>query len=128
MDTEELKNIQIAFKYRKSTSIPFTDLGNGERFINDHAEDVIFCSDQKSWYVWDDSLWVESEQRVRQLAKQTTRNIPTEAVSSPEMVQKIITWQKSSEAMPRQNAILEAASFDQNSSPIFDIHQGHQSF
>ena len=122
LDTEELKNIQnSALKYRKSTSIPFTDLGNGERFINDHAEDVIFCSDQKSWYVWSDAYWVVSEQRVRQLAKQTTRNIPIEAVSSPEMVQKIITWQKSSEAMPRQNAMLEAASFDPKIAQPFSI-------
>ena len=122
LDTEELKNIQnSALKYRKSTSIPFTDLGNGERFINDHAEDVIFCSDQKSWYVWSDAYWVVSEQRVRQLAKQTTRNIPAEVVSSPEMVQKIITWQKSSEAMPRQNAMLEAASFDPKIAQPFSI-------
>ena len=113
LDLQELKSIQKSvFNYKKSTPIPFTDLGNGERFIKDHAEDVIFCSDQKSWYVWNEICWVASEQKARQLAKETTRNIPMESVSSPEMIQKLIAWQKSSESMPRQNAMLEAASFD----------------
>lgn len=113
LDIEELQSIQKSvFSYKKASPIPFTDLGNGERFVNDHAEDVIYCSDQKSWYVWGGTCWMASEQRVRQLAKETTRNIPAESVSSPEMIQKLIAWQKSSEAMPRQNAMLEAACFD----------------
>ena len=91
LDIEELNRIQeSALKYRKSSLIQLTDLGNGERFARDHAENVIFCSDQKSWYVWNNTYWAENEQKVRQLAKQTTRNMPKEAANSPEMLQRII--------------------------------------
>ena len=38
LDVKELKNIQnSALKYKKLTTIPFTDLGNGERFVRDYA-------------------------------------------------------------------------------------------
>ncbi len=122
LDITELENILTsALRYRRSTSIPFTDLGNGERFVSDHAADVIYCSDQKAWYVWNGKHWSMDDQRVRQRAKQTTRNIPKEAMSYPEMMQKLIGWQKTSEAIPKQNAMLDAASFDPKISHPFSI-------
>ena len=79
LDSSELENILTsALRYRKSTSIPFT--GASERFVSDHA-DVIYCSDQKAWYVWNGKHWSMDDQNVRQRAKQTTRNIPKEAMN-----------------------------------------------
>ena len=122
LDIEELNRIQeSALKYRKSSLIQLTDLGNGERFARDHAENVIFCSDQKSWYVWNNTYWAENEQKVRQLAKQTTRNMPKEAANSPEMLQRIMSWEKKTEAMPRQHAMLQAASFEPKIAHPFSI-------
>ena len=37
------------------------------------------------------------------------------------MMQKLIGWQKTSEAIPRQNAMLDAASFDPKISHPFSV-------
>lgn len=36
---------------------PFTDLGNAERFVREHGENVRYCSEIKKWLIWNGKLW-----------------------------------------------------------------------
>ena len=113
LDPKEIEKIKInTTSYRTNSFIPFTDLGNGERLVRDWTGEIIFCEDQKAWYVWSDTHWEINDSKVKQFAKKTTRDIPAEPSISPEIMQKRIAWQKASEAVPRQNAMLEAACSD----------------
>src|SRR6266545_1406610 len=31
----------------------FTDVGNGTMLVERHGDDLLYCHDQKTWYVWD---------------------------------------------------------------------------
>lgn len=113
LDPKEIEKIKDnATSYRSNSLIPFTDLGNGERLVRDWAGEIIFCKDQKAWYAWSGTHWEMDEAKVRQFAKRTTRDMPAEPSISNEIMQKRIAWQKASEAIARQTAMLEAASFD----------------
>ena len=57
-----------------------TDLGNAERFVRDHGEDVRYCYPWGKWLVWTGSRWQRDEAgRVHRLAKETVRSIYREA-------------------------------------------------
>ena len=45
-----LSDLEIA--ERKVTGFPATDLGNAERFVQWHGENVKYCVLEKSWYIW----------------------------------------------------------------------------
>jgi P4 family phage/plasmid primase-like protien len=57
-----------------------TDLGNAERFIAHHGEDVRYCYPWRKWLVWTGARWERDEAgRVYRLAKETVRGIYREA-------------------------------------------------
>jgi putative DNA primase/helicase len=59
---------------------PLTDLGNAERFINQHGDKVRYCPDQKAWFVYRDGRWVlDNGAEVNGMAHDTIRSIPKEA-------------------------------------------------
>jgi len=39
----------------------FTDTGNADRFVRDHAGDVLFCHPWNRWLVWDGVRWTRDE-------------------------------------------------------------------
>lgn len=93
-------------------SYHLTDTGNGERFADQHRENVKFCFPTKCWFVWDDIRWKpDNEGVVRLLAKQTTRKIYDEAAAEPDpdKSQKIGKWAAGSESSYRQEAMLKLA-------------------
>lgn len=107
----ELEKIyESVLSYRDSALFAMTDLGNGERFAKDHKGEVIFCSDQEAWYVWNGSFWEQNYISVQQRAKQSTRDMLAEKMPSDEMRQILTKWQKQSESANRQKAILTTAS------------------
>jgi putative DNA primase/helicase len=92
---------------------PFTDLGNAERFATDHADVALYCTDQRTWYCWDDVKWVPDTARVQQLAKQTTRNMLVEPSYSDEHRSALKKWQHTSESSSRQKAMIELAASEE---------------
>ena len=46
--------LQSALNRGVSNAPPFTDLGNAERFATEHADVALYCTDQRTWYCWDD--------------------------------------------------------------------------
>jgi putative DNA primase/helicase len=110
-----------ALSYKETAVIPFTDLGNGERLVRDWNGQILYCSDQRAWYAWADSHWEMDEQRVKQCAKRTTRDMRAEQIPTEEMRKALINWQKTSESTARQASMIEAASSDQKITRKFDV-------
>ena len=105
--------LHSALRRGASNAPPFTDLGNAERFATDHANVVFYCTDQRTWYCWDDVKWVPDSIKVHQLAKQTTRNMLVEPSYSDEHRSKLKKWQHTSESSSRQKAMIELAVSDE---------------
>lgn len=60
-----------------------TDLGNSERFIDDHGEDVRYCWPWSRWLVYDGKRWsTDDAGAVHKLAKETVRGIYQEAAAA----------------------------------------------
>jgi putative DNA primase/helicase len=110
-----------ALSYKETAVIPFTDLGNGERLVRDWDGQILYCSDQRAWYAWANTHWEMDEQRVKQCAKRTTRDMRAEPIPSAEMLKAQIAWQKTSESTARQASMLEAASSDEKITRKFDV-------
>lgn len=60
---------------------PQTEIGVGERFLDQHGSDVRFIAHQKRWLVWDKRLWNEEigGALAHQRMIETIRSIPSEA-------------------------------------------------
>jgi len=57
-----------------------TDLGNAERFVAQHGEDVRYCGPWKKWLVWDGKRWtLDDTGEVERMMKATARGIYAEA-------------------------------------------------
>jgi len=93
-----------------------TDLGNSERFVADHAEDVRWVSDLGVWIVWSGSHWEEDSDRavvtrrmgstVRQMYKRAGEEDGTDTRRA------LADWASKSEAAPRLRAGIDLASTD----------------
>jgi putative DNA primase/helicase len=60
-----------------------SDMGNAERMVAQHGQDIRYCSLWGKWLIWDGTRWkIDDTGRVMKLAKKTTRNILAEAVAS----------------------------------------------
>lgn len=110
LDYDQLEKInKSANGYRATAHVALTDLGNGERFVRDHLNEVIYCSDQKTWYTWNGKYWEKNDTKISQKAKMTARNMLVEAADFPEISDSLRKWQKSSESIQRQLAMITAA-------------------
>lgn len=92
-----------------------TDLGNAERLLSRHGEDVRFCYPWSRWLVWSGSRWERDEGgRVHRLAKQTVRGIYAEAAAadSEERRKALARHATASEAESRIKSMLELAKSD----------------
>ena len=57
-----------------------TDLGNAERLVALHGDDIRHCDAAGGWFAWDGARWVvDGAHRVRRCAYNTARNILKEA-------------------------------------------------
>lgn len=53
-----------------------TDLGNGERFVEEQGENLRYCNPWKDWLIWEDTHWERDKvQRVMTMARATVRGI-----------------------------------------------------
>lgn len=42
---------------RYEPNLPFTDVGNARRLIQQHGPDIRFCIDRGAWFVWNNKTW-----------------------------------------------------------------------
>jgi putative DNA primase/helicase len=97
---------------RTSRNYRCTDIGNGERFADQHQDEVRYCRLQKKWLVWNGKRWQPDEEGlVNQRAKQTARSIYSEVagVNDSARRKELAKWAASSEAAYRQRAMIEMA-------------------
>jgi putative DNA primase/helicase len=99
-------------KFRQHT-FPFTDLGNTERFVHLYGDQLRYCYQNKSWYIWDGRRW-ERDQKMRamEFVHETVRRILNDAVNtrlSKEQANLATLHALKSENSPRMKAILEHA-------------------
>lgn len=64
----------------KTPEFAFTDLGNAERFLQDHSADVRYCFPWEKWLIWDGKRWaIDDTAELQRKAHETVRNIYVEA-------------------------------------------------
>jgi hypothetical protein len=89
-----------------------TDLGNSERFVAQHGEDIRYCYAFRSWFVWTGQQWGRDPgDATTRLAKATVRTIYAEVADArnPDDRKLIVQWAQKSEAAERVRALLELA-------------------
>ena len=95
-----------------------TDMGNGQRLINQYGRDLKYCQSLANrWLFWDGSRWLPDEVgKVHQLAKRTVLTIYAEAADvsgegreAQEKRDAIVKHARASQASSRINAMLDQA-------------------
>jgi putative DNA primase/helicase len=97
-----------------------TDLGNAERFVALHGEDVRYCYPWRKWLVWSGARWEPDDSgTVHRLAKVTVRSIYQEAAEaeSESRRKELGKHATGSEAEARIRAMLELAKSEVPVSP-----------
>lgn len=92
-------------------NFPLTDTGNAERLVHSHGPDVKHNYSRGVWHVWTGSHWGEDTAgQMDQLAKDTVRSIPQEAVGlEGEAYTRRLKWGASSESAGKRAAMIELA-------------------
>ena len=97
-----------------------TDLGNAERFVASHGEDLRYCYPWRKWLVWTGCRWERDESgMVHRLAKTTVRGIYQEAAAAEDEAERkaLAGHAARSEAEPKIRAMLELAKSERPISP-----------
>jgi putative DNA primase/helicase len=97
-----------------------TDLGNAERFVAQHGDDVRYCYQWRKWLVWAGVRWERDETgKVERLAKETVRSIYEEAAAAESEARRkeLAKHATRSEAEARIRAMLELAKSEVPVSP-----------
>lgn len=102
---------------RSGKPFAMTDLGNAERLVALHGNDIRWDAARKVWRVWDGRRWaLDSALRANALAAKTARNIRQEAAAAPsgsgnghDTGQDLFKHAVKSESRDRLAAILEVA-------------------
>ncbi len=93
-----------------------TDLGNSERFVSRHGNDVLYCYAWGCWLVWTGNRWQKDEGgKIQRLAKATVRSMYREASECEDEKERkaLADHAKRSEAEARIRAMLELAKSEQ---------------
>ncbi|MHB1630005.1 MAG: DNA primase family protein [Bacilli bacterium] len=90
-----------------------TDLGNAERLVARHGQDIRHVPEVRKWLVWNGSRWVwDHLGEVIRLAEGTVREIYAEATKydDPDTRKGIARWAKASESKPRLEYMMNLTS------------------
>lgn len=76
---------------KAGTPYAMTDLGNAERLVAWHRDEIRWDVARKAWRAWDGRRWdLDSALRVHALAAETARKIRKEAAEAPEAIASAI--------------------------------------
>lgn len=93
-----------------------TDVGNAERFAEQHGADVRYCHQWNKWFVWDGRRWaMDITGEVMRRAKATARSIYAEVskVSDDDQREALAKWAAASERRERLTAMIALAQSEQ---------------
>src|SRR5215211_1626809 len=113
--------VAAAEDYTERGALPFrdfkrTDLGNSERFVSRHGEDVLYCYAWNKWLVWTGARWERDDGgKVHRLAKATVRSMYQEAGEAEDEGERkaLALHATRSEAEARIKAMLELAKSEE---------------
>ncbi len=99
---------------------PLTDMGNAERLIARHGQDLRYCYEMDKWFVWNGKHWEGTYAAVERKAKEAVRaivdevnlvdSIPGLSVDERDALKgQIRSHAMYSESRPRINAMIELA-------------------
>ncbi|MEI6135641.1 MAG: phage/plasmid primase, P4 family, partial [Desulfomonile sp.] len=94
------------------TPLNLTDMGNGERLVHYHGQDLRYCSKLGGWMVWDGNRWIHDETgQVYRLAKSSVRAIYLEAgLEKDESRRQLVAkYARASEARVKIDAMVKLA-------------------
>lgn len=92
-----------------------TDMGNAERMVAAHRDEIRHVHPWKKWLRWDDRRWcIDRTGSVRRLAKATVRSILLEAAKSEDDERRaaLAKWAVASENRARVDAMISLAADD----------------
>ena len=92
--------------------LPLTDLGNAERLIARHGNDLRYCWPAKQWHIWDGTRWApDNTGEIYRRATNTVRNIYGEsvAVDDADIRAGIADWAKKCESAARIEQMISLA-------------------
>jgi putative DNA primase/helicase len=93
-----------------------TDVGNAERFADQHGADVRYCHPWGKWLVWDGRRWaIDESGEVIRLAKRTAVAIYAEAAKAGDKYEResLAKWASASERRERLSAMIALAESEQ---------------
>jgi putative DNA primase/helicase len=96
----------------QAPAFALTDLGNAERLVHRHGNDIRYDSKSKQWLVWDGKRWVkDGELLVRSKAYETVRSIYAEAEQcrDEKLRRELARHAKASESQHRIKAMVTLA-------------------
>jgi phage/plasmid-associated DNA primase len=94
----------------------FTDMGNAERLVHRHGDDIRYVPAWKKWLWWSGPRWeIDRPSTVVRLAKRTVRFIYVEAACNPDVETRIKTaaWATTSENSARLEAMVKLAASEE---------------
>jgi putative DNA primase/helicase len=116
--------VHVSFNGYESPKPPqgynLTDLGNAERFVAQHGENVRYCYSWRTWLFWTGTRWErDNTGQVHRLAKETVRSIYREASDSTDEDRRkaLAKHAAASESETRIRAMIELAKSEVPASP-----------
>ena len=74
--TDEEIEQQVEWAFKKDKNYKNTDMGNAERFTNDHMQHARYVHQWGTWILWDGRRWRQDEEnRIQHLARDSIRKI-----------------------------------------------------
>jgi len=106
-----------------------TDLGNAERLVYRHGDDIRYCNSQKTWFIWDGCRWkADDTAEIMRRAKHTVRKMLLEAeqIQDFDDREKAMKWILQSESEFRLKAMVNLANSEEGiASTVDDFDQSH---
>jgi putative DNA primase/helicase len=95
-----------------STYRNLTDMGNADRLIALHGDEILFCYPWNTWLVWNGKRWQRDETgEIDRKAEATVRSIYAEAAQEPDRERRfeIVKHAKQSESASKIKAMIDRA-------------------
>lgn len=89
-----------------------TDMGNAQRLVHRHGQNIRYCTPWGKWLCWDGYRWaVDDIAQVNRLAKETVKSIYAEAAeaATPGERERLAKWAVRSESQARIEAMIALA-------------------
>ncbi|WP_423408047.1 phage/plasmid primase, P4 family [Heyndrickxia sp. MSNUG] len=124
-ETEEIED-EEEVEDPKTPFFHLTELGNAERIIFYHGENLRFCNELE-WLIWNGKVWEEDSKReIEQIAAKTFRALYQESrtVDDESRQKQLYEWAKKCERRSvRINSILDARPMVSVKKTEFDAHK-----